>query len=182
MDLQPHPSSPPSPASAIQALATRLADGKLSLVFAVSGDVANIRLPERLDARARRNGLWKHSCFEAFIRLPGELHYVELNFASSGDWAAYIFENYRSGMREAATAAPAIECQRSGNQLGIVVGIDLAGLTDLDPRSPWKLGLSAVMEAQDGSRSYWALAHPQEIPDFHHPDCFVLELPPAGDA
>ena len=27
--------------------------------------------------------------------------------------------------------------------------------------------------------SYWALAHPPGKPDFHHPDCFALELPAA---
>jgi hypothetical protein len=36
------------------------------------------------------------------------------------------------------------------------------------------LGLSAVLEEQDGTKSYWALAHPPGgKPDFHHPDCFV---------
>lgn len=179
MDLLPHPASPRSPAKAIQVLASRLGDGKLSLIFAVSGDVAGIRLPERSEMKARRDGLWKHSCFEAFIRLPGEAGYVELNFAPSGDWAAYAFDNYRSGMREAKAAVPAIECSRSGDQLGMVIGIDLAGL-GLDRDSIWLLGLSAVIEAEDGSRSHWALAHPQEAPDFHHPDCFVLELPPAS--
>ncbi len=40
-----------------------------------------------------------------------------------------------------------------------------------------KVGLSAVIEAIDGTFSYWALAHPSDKPDFHHPDSFVLELP-----
>lgn len=54
-----------------------------------------------------------------------------------------------------------------------------------DPRLPpggdWLAGLSAVIEEADGTLSYWALAHPAGKPDFHHPDCFVLELP-APDA
>jgi len=36
--------------------------------------------------------------------------------------------------------------------------------------------LSAVIEATDGSLSYWALEHPADKPDFHHPDSFALEL------
>ena len=36
----------------------------------------------------------------------------------------------------------------------------------------------AVIEAVDGSVSYWALAHPAGKPDFHHPDGFALQLPP----
>ena len=39
------------------------------------------------------------------------------------------------------------------------------------------IGLSAVLEQQDGTKSYWALAHPPGAPDFHHPDCFVARLP-----
>jgi hypothetical protein len=38
------------------------------------------------------------------------------------------------------------------------------------------MALSAVIEATDGTLSYWALAHPSDKPDFHHPDSFVLEL------
>ena len=32
------------------------------------------------------------------------------------------------------------------------------------------LALSAVIEAIDGAKTYWALAHPSDKPDFHHPD------------
>jgi hypothetical protein len=44
--------------------------------------------------------------------------------------------------------------------------------------SNWQLGLSAVLEETDGTKSYWALTHPNpEKPDFHHPGCFVARLP-----
>lgn len=39
--------------------------------------------------------------------------------------------------------------------------------------------ITAVIEETDGTKSYWALAHPAGKPDFHHPDGFVLELPAA---
>jgi len=45
-----------------------------------------------------------------------------------------------------------------------------------------RIGLSAVIEETDGTKSYWALRHPPGKPDFHHPDCFALTLgapPPA---
>lgn len=48
------------------------------------------------------------------------------------------------------------------------------------PRGAAKIGLSAVIEETDGTKSYWALAHPDGPPDFHDPACFVLELPAAG--
>jgi hypothetical protein len=45
------------------------------------------------------------------------------------------------------------------------------------PIGATRLGLSAVIETVDGFFSYWALAHPSDKPDFHHPDSFILELP-----
>jgi hypothetical protein len=40
-----------------------------------------------------------------------------------------------------------------------------------------RAGLSAVIEEKDGTKSYWAIAHPAEKPDFHDPACFALPLP-----
>jgi len=47
---------------------------------------------------------------------------------------------------------------------------------------PWHVGLSTIVEENNGRISYWALAHPPGKPDFHHPDCFRLELPAARPA
>ncbi len=41
---------------------------------------------------------------------------------------------------------------------------------------PIQLNLTAVIEETDGTKSYWALAHPSGKPDFHHRDCFALQL------
>ena len=35
----------------------------------------------------------------------------------------------------------------------------------------------AVIEEKDGTKSYWALAHPSPEPDFHNPGCFAARLP-----
>jgi hypothetical protein len=48
-----------------------------------------------------------------------------------------------------------------------------AGATRLARR----FGLAAVIEETSGRRSFWALAHPPGKPDFHHADCFTLEVP-----
>ncbi len=40
-----------------------------------------------------------------------------------------------------------------------------------------EIGISAVIEETDGTKSYWALAHPPGKPDFHHPACFAATLP-----
>jgi hypothetical protein len=47
----------------------------------------------------------------------------------------------------------------------------------LDAKRSWRLGLSAVIEEKDGTKSYWALAHPNpDRPDFHLADCFTAKL------
>ena len=41
----------------------------------------------------------------------------------------------------------------------------------------WDLGLSVVLEERDGTKSYWALEHASDKPDFHASDCFAAKLP-----
>ena len=38
----------------------------------------------------------------------------------------------------------------------------------VDGRHELAIGLSAILEEEDGTKSYWALAHPPDKPDFHH--------------
>ena len=57
--------------------------------------------------------------------------------------------------------------------------VHLHDLTTLRGAPRLLLGLSAVVEEENGTLSYWALKHPRDKPDFHCPDGFVFEL--AGD-
>jgi hypothetical protein len=73
--------------------------------------------------------------------------------------------------------APAIDTEVEAGRYLLRASIDLAGF--LSPAVPWQLNLTSVLQQLDGTKSYWALAHPPDgPPDFHHPACFVLELPP----
>jgi hypothetical protein len=47
----------------------------------------------------------------------------------------------------------------------------------VDSAVKYDLSLSIVLEETDGTKSYWALAHCSDKPDFHAPDCFVGRLP-----
>jgi hypothetical protein len=146
--------------------------GALLLSYEVTGNVAALRIPP-IAAPARADELWRHTCFEVFIRpVPGEA-YFEFNFAPSTQWAAYRFDGYRSGMRVAAeAAAPQIDVQSTAGGFTLRAALELDGL----PPGQWKLGLSAVIEDADDRRHYWALAHPPGRPDFHHGDCFACEI------
>jgi hypothetical protein len=147
----------------------------LTLRYTVTGEIKDVRLPQVMDS-ARTDELWRHTCFEAFIRATHGEAYYELNFAPSTRWAAYGFSGYRSGMRAATELdAPFIEVQSRHDVCTLQAALDLERL-HLPKGAALKLGLSAVIEETDGTISYWALAHPPGRADFHHSDCFALEL------
>jgi hypothetical protein len=171
--LIPHPNTRPPHGLRIEALAVRDTSG-LSFRFGAMGDIGGLSVPRRTSA-ARTDGLWRRTCFEAFLRPPGGEAYYEFNLSPSGEWAAYRFDRYREGMTPVEVAPPRIEAAVGAGRLALSARVAL----DLPPGAV-RLGLSAVIEAADGTLSYWALAHPPGSADFHHPDCFALELDPMG--
>jgi hypothetical protein len=143
----------------------------LILSYFVSGRISDLRLPPVM-AAARTDELWRHTCFEAFVRSSSGPGYYEFNFSPSTQWAAHQFRGYRSGMRVATEIGPPrIEVRSSAETYTLQAALEFEGLT-----SPLHLGLSAVLEETNGRKSYWALAHPPGKADFHHADCFALEL------
>ena len=110
----------------------------------------------------------------------GTSAYIEFNASPSGEWASYLFDGYREGMRP-AVAGPGeagVFVLKDGFILEVTVGLDLEADFGQLASGSWSVGLSAVVEEANGCLSYWALAHSVGKPDFHHPDCFTLELPP----
>ncbi len=171
-----HPAQP-APAIELSVEVSRWQADRLHLWFVVKGAVDQLLLPGLSDKPQRRDQLWQTSCFEAFLRASDDHGYMEYNFAPSGDWAAYRFDSYREGMRDFDWTAPIISTATIAGQYGLGVELAVGGRM---AKADWRLGLSAVIEAADGCKSYWALNHPPGAPDFHHPDCFVLPLEAPG--
>jgi hypothetical protein len=108
---------------------------------------------------------------------PGTAGYYEFNFAPSRQWALYRFDTYREGMSPADLEPPPELCvRRFEDRLELDAAVHLNDLTGLRGAPRLLLGLTAVVEEESGSLSYWALKHPPGKPDFHSPDGFVLEL------
>jgi hypothetical protein len=176
--LLPHPVSE---RGAIQGLVQELSvdvtrlNGKLVLLYRLTGEIEALRLPEPRSA-SRTDGLWRHTCFEAFIRPTGGSEYWEYNFSPSGAWAAYHFSAYRGGMAPLMKGAPPMSRLHTGEeQVQLEVTVDLSWLAS-SAGVGMLLGLSAVIEDRGQVLSYWALKHPSGKPDFHHADGFVIEL------
>lgn len=145
----------------------RWTDGRAELSYHLHTDTAGLVLPEL--PRGRADGLWRSTCFELFVELSQG--YREYNFSPSGGWAAYEFEAYRAGMRNAALEhGPEIDPDDVGDSFLLDAIIDLEGRG--------RFGLAAVVEERSGTKSYWALAHPAGKPDFHDDACFAATLPP----
>lgn len=206
--LKPHRAKPPVAVSGVVCTVSWNGSGDWTLDFIVAEPPEALRLPEAVTP-SRADGLWQTTCFELFLRRPGERGYMEFNFSPSGQWAAYTFLDYRDGGRDMDVRAPLVRTEdprqfklASLSQLQSL-GVDpvtaarlvdalpvgdaasasqfAATVTLEDPEffetGPWLVALSAVIEEAHGAVSYWALAHPSDKPDFHHPDSFILELP-----
>lgn len=167
----------------IEARVVRTERGSLALTYSLTGDITRVRIPP-LRAPRRADGLWRHTCFELFIAVKGEPTYYEFNFAPSGEWAAYVFKSYRDGGPiEDDRPDPEIMVRRAANNFKLEAFVRLDRFLAVNPQMPLRMGLSAVIEENDGTLSYWVLKHPSGKPDFHHPDSFVLEMePPQVDA
>lgn len=177
--LRRHPDSRSAAAAHIEVEIARPRTDSLVLSYIVTGKMSDIRMPA-LKAPTRTDDLWRYTCFEAFVGASSAVEYYEFNFAPSTQWAAYRFGSYRSGMGMAEIGTPAIEVRSSPARCTLQASLELDRLPDLPRKALWRLGLSALIEDTSGGKSYWALAHPPGKPDFHHADCFALELTPVA--
>jgi len=173
--LHCHPTSPTSTVTGLGVTLDWAADGRLLLRYSLHGAPDALRLPAPETVPGPRDGLWQHTCCEAFIAHGDAGAYREFNFSPAGHWAIYDFTAPRARAPSAAPSGhPTIATIRAAASLEVAVAIPPALLP---PDCPdWRLGLCAVVEDQAGSKSYWALAHPGPQPDFHRPEGFLARI------
>ena len=168
---------PDTPGAAVRRIGVRLAklpQARLALSYAIEGEIERLRIPAPQPA-SRTDGLWQHTCCEVFIARKDHPGYHEFNFAPSGAWATYAFARYRAPSADRAPE-PRLAVRVARDKLELDAEIDLDRLSPLHAQAKLALALAVVIEHQDGSIAYWALAHPAGAPDFHHPHAFALEL------
>jgi hypothetical protein len=174
--LKVHPDSLCSAVTHFEVEVMRPCAGSLLLSYLVTGRISDLRIPPAV-AAARTDEIWRHTCFEAFVRTSLGPTYYEFNFAPSKQWAAYRFDNYRSGMHIATEiSAPRIDVQSCRACYRMQASLEMDQMLVLRVDRAWRIGLAAVIEETSGRKSYWALAHPPGKADFHHSDSFALEF------
>ncbi|HEV2268034.1 MAG TPA: DOMON-like domain-containing protein [Steroidobacteraceae bacterium] len=169
----------------VAACAEPIGPDSLRFRYVLEADPRLVRIPPAATDAGRTDNLWAHTCFEAFVGIPDSSRYLELNFSPSGQWAAYGFDSYRQGMTPALDVAPRLALRRGGERLELQAEVQLGGSLRAPgpgrqaPGRSLRIALSTVVEDREGGLSYWALRHPPDRPDFHHPESFslALELP-----
>ena len=136
--------------------------------FRFEGNISAIVLPQTTESK-RMDNLWKTSCFEIFWQPIGGTYYREFNLSPSGQWAAYDFDEFREGMRDAPVDAISLSCSQSNvNGEGELV---LKASIAAELPAPAQVALNAIVEHPDGGMQYWALAFPPGKPEFHSEAC-----------
>ncbi|HKY55592.1 MAG TPA: DOMON-like domain-containing protein [Anaerolineales bacterium] len=149
----------------------------LSVHYSVTGKIGQIFFPSPIAHPARKNDLWRTTCFEFFLAVKDSSQYWEFNLSPSGDWNVYVMDGYRQvNMRE--------ETRTQRLQFKVQKDVDcflLEADIDLNPIFPKDIsieaGIASVIQADHGRESYWALIHPHPIADFHLRHSFILEFP-----
>ena len=170
-ELMPHPAYPPASVSSVRARITGRDANWLRVRWRVDG-VQNLVVP-KFSGRGRADGLWQTTCFEMFVKLRGGTSYREFNLAPSERWNAYAFDAPRTGMRELPMDREPDCTMRLGSSFAI---FDAAIPADAIPPVNCDYAMTCVIEERGGTKSYWALGHKGDAPDFHEAACFTGEL------
>lgn len=147
----------------------------LAIRYELRGPLETLLIPAGEPSPRRRDELWKHTCLECFLAVPGNPRYWEVNLSPSGDWNLYALSGYRSGLSpEGRIETLPITVTRGERHLELEVRLDLAGMPP--SQEPLEVALCAVLEQRDGSLTHWALVHGGAGPDFHRRESFLIHL------
>lgn len=173
-ELLPFESGPASAGFKIYGSIER-ANERLIIEYSLMGPLKKILIPAPAKVPARKDNLWKESCFECFIGTELNTHYWEINLSPDGHWNLYRFDAYRSGMEEAPVCSlPASITESTADRFEIRFEVDLNAIGLANTRI--RIGLCAILKTTDSKIMYWAMVHHGSKPDFHRQDGFVLNL------
>lgn len=172
--LKPYTKTDLTDALIFEVEAFKSAPDELLIEYRLKGSLDKIRFPDLTLVESRLDELWKHTCLEAFFAESDDDNspYFEINCSPNGDWNAYAFSSYRQGMRPSESLRVKLVA-REGHDREALFRVRVSGD---DLKKAHHLGITAVVEFADGSRSFFALAHPGAQPDFHLRKACLISL------
>lgn len=170
--LQPFGSTKPVPDLKIAGNIARDAN-QLSITYTLNGHLKEVLIAPPSEVPARKQELWKDTCFEFFVGIQDSERYWEFNLSSAGHWNVYRFDAYRQGMLEetAFTTLP-FSVHNQSDSLALALNVDL----DKIVTAPLEIAIATVIKHRDGDLTYWALTHQGAEADFHLRDSFIIDL------
>jgi len=148
--------------------------GRLVATYRITMRPGALVIPAAADAPTRRDELWRSTCVEMFVGVPGKTGYIEVNLSPSRDWNVYRFDDYRFAMTQIDVAR--FEAHASSVEFSMMLGFVMVLPPDLGTAPMLEAGVSAVLQHSDGATTHWALAHRGSRPDFHRRDGFMLSI------
>lgn len=155
-------------------------DGVLHFDFAVLGDVSLVNWDDNPTQGQFNLELWKKTCFEIFLKIPGQAEYWEWNFAPNLNWGFFHFEDYRKALPLPSRSGGLknLEFIRSRHEQVHLKGCLSPNFSSYLSwaflnRASLELGVSAVLMGPQGDKTYWALKHSSPKPDFHLADNYL---------
>lgn len=135
----------------------------------------DIPLPAEL--ALRRDDLWRRTCCEFFLRDGDAKAYFEYNLSPSSDWNCFQFDDYRVGVRPADLGGRGPEIEVERREGSVILAATCPVPRVLEAVAPLTAAVAGVLQHEPGGAfSYWALVHPGDQPDFHHPRSFSLSV------
>lgn len=128
--------------------------------------------------KERTTGLWEKTCFELFIKNQFG-HYIEFNFSPTFEWNCFYFEKRGVALSEWKNMTrPKTDILLSLDHFfqfnAIKKSLFPPGF--FDSSNLLHAGMTAVIKDKNKAMTYWALAHVESRPNFHHPDSFKYKF------
>jgi hypothetical protein len=122
--------------------------------------------------------LWEKTCFELFIKNEKD-QYIEFNFSPNFEWNCFYFEKSGEVLKEwERMPMPVTDILLSSEHFFLFVDIKKEffpkGFFTRD--SKLSAGITSVIKEKSKAMSYWALAHTDTRPNFHHFDSFKYKF------
>ncbi|MBC7429050.1 MAG: hypothetical protein H7336_10590 [Bacteriovorax sp.] len=141
--------------------------------YRLTGDLGSIDMGPETPKHARVLKLWEKTCFELFMKGPGET-YMEFNFSLCFEWNCFLFEKLRGPIVEYKKIdLLKFDILLSNDVVHAIIEIDKKKFPDSFFKEKLLVGITSVIKEEDGRFSYWALSHKDIKPNFHDPRSFV---------